>query len=169
MLKQTLYCEIENLIFAGIRHFYTGMALGVDQWAALAVLELKKVHPEVKLSAVLPCETQAVQWTPEQRHRYYDVIMPRVDEEILLQRRYTPDCMFKRNRWLVDHAEYLLAVCDETKKGGTVYTVRYARQQSRKIIMIDPETLEVRYPGYLGKAENQQFRVVDGKKKNGTD
>lgn len=50
-----------------------------------------------------------------------------------------------------------------------MYTVRYARQQSLRIIMIDPETLEVRYFGFPGETERQQFQVIDGKKKNRTE
>ena len=33
------------------------------------------------------------------------------------------DCMFRRNRWLIDHANFVLAVYNGSSKGGTAYTV----------------------------------------------
>ena len=48
----------------------------------------------------------------------------------------TPSCMLDRNRYLVDHAAYLLAVYDESGKGGTAYTIKYANQKGREVIII---------------------------------
>ena len=163
-LKKVLRNEIQKLIQCDIRNFYTGMALGVDQWAALAVLDLKKQYPSIKLVAVLPCETQANKWTPQQRRQYFDVILPFVDDAILLQTAYTPDCMFKRNRWLVDHAETLLAVHNGSKRGGTAYTMQYANQCGKRVVIIDPESLLVKYPERNIRPSNPSFRVVKGKR-----
>lgn len=142
-LKEMLRQEIAKQIHHGVDTFYSGMALGVDQWAAQLVLELKAEHSQIKLAAVLPCETQANRWSVEQRRRYFDEILPRCDEVILLQGAYTSDCMFKRNRWLVEHAEHLLAVYDGSGKGGTAYTVNYAREKQRAILSIHPDTMEI--------------------------
>ena len=51
--------------------------------------------------------------------------------------------MFERNRYLVDHANYLLAVYDGSGKGGTAYTVKYGQKNKRKLTIIHPDTLEV--------------------------
>ena len=61
----------------------------------------------------------------------------------MLNAHYTPECMLERNRYLVDHADYLIAVYDGGGKGGTAYTVRYAREKKKEIIVIQPDTLEV--------------------------
>lgn len=144
-LRRIIKEQINTLICAGVTHFYTGMALGVDQWAALAVLELKRQHPEITLTGVRPCDTQAVKWSPEHRERYYG-IMSRCDDEYLISYKYTPDCMHKRNRYMVDHADYVLAVYDGSAKGGTAYTVNYAVQKERHIIVIHPDSLTVTQP-----------------------
>ena len=47
---------------------------------------------------------------------------------------------------MVDCAGTLLAVFDGINKGGTAYTVRYAREKERSIITIHPDTLAVVYP-----------------------
>jgi len=59
-LKVLMREQISELIAGGVNEFFTGMALGVDQWAAEIVLDFKKDHPYIKLTAVLPCETQKV-------------------------------------------------------------------------------------------------------------
>jgi uncharacterized phage-like protein YoqJ len=141
-LKLTLAAQISRLIEIGVSTFYTGMALGTDQWCAEIVLDMKRQYPNVRLNAVLPCETQASKWSPEQRERYFNTLAD-CDDVITLNTRYTPDCMLERNRYMVDHAAYLLAVYDGGNKGGTAYTVRYAREKKREIIVIRPDTLEL--------------------------
>lgn len=56
---------------------------------------------------------------------------------------YSPDCMDKRNRYMVDHADFIIAVWDG-RPSGTGKTVTYARGRNGKsIIVIDPVTLAI--------------------------
>ncbi|WP_258106871.1 DUF1273 domain-containing protein [Christensenella minuta] len=142
-LKMVMAQQISALIKGSVSTFYTGMALGVDQWAAEIILDLKRQHPHIKLIAVLPCEAQADKWSSTQRDRYFDGLLPRCDDVITLQGKYTPDCMHKRNRYMVDRSNHLLAVYDGDGRGGTAYTVRYAQGKGREILVIHPDTLEV--------------------------
>lgn len=43
---------------------------------------------------------------------------------------------------MVDNADLVIAVYDGSSSGGTAYTVDYARKQGKKIIIINPFTLE---------------------------
>ena len=45
---------------------------------------------------------------------------------------------------MVDAADALLAVCREGASGGTQYTVEYAWQKNRELVVIDPDPLERR-------------------------
>jgi len=141
-IKALMREHIEVLIAGGVTWFYTGMALGVDQWAAEIVLALKKTHPKLKLVAVRPCETQADGWSEEQYERHFDTLAL-CDDVFTMQSRYSQGVMHKRNRFLVDHAKYLLAVYDGGADGGTAYTVQYAKEQGRSVTVIHPDTLEV--------------------------
>ncbi len=140
-LKQALEHHILHLVLSGTTHFYTGMALGVDQWAASIVLDLKRTFPGIRLTAVLPCATQAAKWTRQQRERYF-AILSGCDEVITLSPQHTPACMVERNRYLVDHADRLLAVYGGNEKGGTAYTVRYAQMKGREITAIHPDMVK---------------------------
>ena len=141
-LKEILKEEIINLIEKeGVTHFITGMALGVDLYAAEIVLDLKACYPNITLESAIPCETQAVKWSAAQRERYYD-IAAQCDKETMLQCHYSPDCMDKRNRYMVDHADYILAVWNGCPS-GTGNTVRYAHKKGKSIIVINPVSLDV--------------------------
>ena len=119
----------------GIRHFISGMALGVDTWAAEIVLELKQTYP-VTLECAIPCETQAARWTENDRKRWFSIV-ERCDKETMLQTRYTADCMQKRNRYMIDHSDYVIAVWNG-RPSGTGSTVTYAREHGKEIVVIAP-------------------------------
>ncbi|MCL2588191.1 MAG: DUF1273 domain-containing protein, partial [Oscillospiraceae bacterium] len=125
LLKSALADQITMLVDVGITTFYTGMDIGVSQWAAMIVLCLKEKHHNIRLIAVLPCETQANKWSPDQRNRYFNILIE-CDDVITLNGHYTPTCMLERNCYLVNHAEYLLAVYDNGVRGSIAHTVRYA-------------------------------------------
>ena len=141
-LKTVLARQIEKLAAAGMTDFFTGMALGVDTWAAMAVLDLRKRIPAIKLHCVLPCEGQEAKWsTPAQI--LYRGILSDADSVEYVKRTYNRKCMLERNQRLIDSTGVLLAVYNGEKRGGTAATVRYAQKADREIIVIDPITLSV--------------------------
>ncbi len=135
-LKQKIRSNIETLIYSGASQFYSGMALGVDIWCAQAVLDLKQLRPEITLTAVIPCPEQDEKWNAQDK-AVYRGILEQCSDVICVKKHYTKDCMFERNRRLVELCDLLLAVYDG-KSGGTQYTVEYAEKKHRKVIVIDP-------------------------------
>ena len=165
-LKLVMTQQIRLLIKSGVSLFYTGMALGVDQWGAEIILDMKRQFPHIQLVAVLPCEEQANKWSSEHRERYFNTL-PECDDVITLNSRFTPECMLERNRYMVDHAEYLLAVYDGGGRGGTAYTVRYARERKREIIAIHPDSLEVvSAVDWEALERRKQLRILPGKQED---
>ena len=139
-LKQTLRSEIIRLIeHEGVTHFISGMALGNDMYAAEIVLGLKSRYKGIILEIAIPCESQAEKWTEEQRDRYFD-IASKCDKETLIQHHYTADCMHKRNRYMVDQADFIIAVWDG-RPSGTGKTVQYAQRQGKPVTIINPKTM----------------------------
>ena len=142
-LKSAMQDQIAALIEdKEVTHFITGMALGIDVYAAEIVLDLKTKYPYITLESAIPCETQAVKWSVAARERYYN-IAAKCDKETMLQREYTPGCMEKRNQYMVDHADYILAVWNG-RPSGTGNTVRYAQKKGKFVIVIDPVSLDVK-------------------------
>ena len=65
-------------------------------------------------------------------------IVDRCDFETVVQDRYGPGCMQRRNRYMVDHAARLIAVFDG-QDGGTRRTVEYALRSGLEVIYVDAE------------------------------
>ena len=134
-LKQELAARLEGIYEAGYRHFICGMAAGCDLYFAEAVLELRKAHPEITLEAAIPCAGQADSWPRALRERQ-EALVAECDEVSLLQRDYSPGCMQRRNRYMVEHASLLLAVYDGMP-GGTMNTILLARRSGCRVITIE--------------------------------
>jgi uncharacterized phage-like protein YoqJ len=137
-LKQSIYSQIEILIEDGYKKFISGMALGVDIWAAEAILQLKILHPDIFLECALPCETQANKWNSADRERYFNILAAS-NKVTYISYQYTKDCIFKHNKYIVDNCDTLIAAFDG-QKGGIAYTVNYASENNKQIIIINPKT-----------------------------
>lgn len=136
LLKETLAAQIRLLADSGVTDWLSGMALGVDLWCAQIVLSLKEKNPALRLHCILPREGQEVKWPKAEQEQYHS-ILKRADEVVYVSRDYHPDCMLERNRYMVDRASILLAVYNGTYRSGTAMTVRYAKEQGTKIMIID--------------------------------
>ena len=129
-----LHRVIEEQIKAGVVFYGAGGALEFDTLAAQTVLDMKKEYPQLRLILVLPCEDQTRGWRSEDIVVYED-IKRRSDKVVYVSREYTPDCMRRRNRHLVDHSG--TCICYLTRSsGGTAYTVDYARRKGLCIINV---------------------------------
>ena len=134
-LKLELAARLEGIYETGYRRFLCGMALGCDMYFAEAVLALRDSHPDVRLEAVIPCGSQPDRWNLAQRQRY-NSLLDRCDKVTVLQIHYTPDCMLRRNRYMVEHSSLLLA-CYNGYPGGTQSTLLYAQRQGLQTIVIE--------------------------------
>lgn len=141
-LKEELERRIIDLIVnRNVTKFITGMGLGIDMFAAEIVIKLKKLYPTISLECAIPCESQPEKWTEGFRNRYFSIAQV-CDKETMLQKKYTPDCIERRNRYMVDGCDILLAVWNN-EPGDTMDAVEYARQGGKEIILIDPTCVNI--------------------------
>lgn len=136
---------LEKLIIHKIKEenttdFLSGMALGTDMFSAEIVLKLKRKYRDITLTAVLPCRTQAARWNNEAITKYEN-ILAKCDKVIVLQDEYTPSCMNKRNLYMVEHSDSVIAVWSGTE-GGTANTIRFATERHLPVTVLDPTTFE---------------------------
>lgn len=133
-LSEALQNTIIQLINEGYCYFGAGGALGFDTIAEETVLALKTKYSHIKLILVLPCLTQANEWSIEDKKRYAEAKQA-ADKVVYTSRNYYSGCMHKRNRHLVDNSS--VCVCYLTKTGGgTFYTVNYTKEKGLRIINI---------------------------------
>lgn len=114
----------------------SGMALGVDTWAAECALALA-----IPLVAAVPFKGQDQLW-PAALRRHYDTILERaVGVRVVCEGDYHPSKMQARNEWMVDRCGLLLAYWNGSS-GGTANCVHYARRVKRDRIEVDPTALD---------------------------
>lgn len=141
-LKKRLRCVIEVLVWGGCSHFISGGAQGFDTFAAEAVMDLKRKYPWVTLEIAVPYDGQEDRWSSREQDRYY-WILNQADIVTWVSHEYSRGCLAKRNCYLVDHCDLLVAAYDGLP-GGTEQTVNYARAQGKEIKLIQPVTAEAR-------------------------
>lgn len=133
-VKKRLEKVIEESIQTGYLYFGAGGALGFDTLAANTVIKLRAKYPDIKLILVLPCKTQTRGWKQSDIEEYERIIKA-ADKVVYTSENYFSGCMHKRNRHLVNNSS--LCICYLTEdKGGTYYTVNYARQSKLSVVNI---------------------------------
>ena len=119
----------------GITHFISGMALGVDLDFAEIVLKLRESF-SLTLECAVPCPNQTYKWQLKDILRY-DKILKAANEVNVISDRYSPECMLKRNRYMVDKSNLVIAVFNGVQSGGTWYTINYAESKGKTIELIN--------------------------------
>ena len=88
----------------------------------------------------MAAKNQEKKWSVEQKARYKRVLS-KCDKVIVLQERYTKDCMNKRNKFMVDNCSVVIA-CFSGYFGCTKNTIEYAKKVGVKIEIINPENFD---------------------------
>ncbi|WP_049962901.1 SLOG family protein [Ruminococcus sp. HUN007] len=125
-IKELLRTKIEQSIREGYTRFYSGVARGIDLWAALAVLDLRKVYPDIKLICVKPVENQGCNF-PENDRLLYESVIERADSVVCTSAGYSKNCYAVRNRYMVENSDKLIAFVSNYRS-GTGQTIGYARK-----------------------------------------
>lgn len=127
----------EILIREGCREGITGMALGVDTVFALAVLELKEEGYPIKLHCAIPCRNQSRLWRQESKKLYEEILENADIVHLVSDDEYKPYLMQKRNTYMVDLSDKVIAVWDRSPS-GTGNCVAYAQKKGKEVIRIAP-------------------------------
>ena len=116
----------------------SGMAQGVDQWAAEIAVEMN-----IPFIAAIPCDNQDSNWPQSSKDHYQELLSKAESCVNVSPGPYTKDCMHKRDQWVVDNSDNLLAVWNGQRYGGTFATVRMAEKATKTIHRVNPEELEI--------------------------
>ena len=133
-VKNRLKKAIQEAVNNGYTTFISGMARGVDMWAAELVLEERKSNGDIKLICASPYEGFEKSWSFAEKHRY-NSIMKKADYIKYVCEHYSRQCSQIRNVWMVDHSALVIAAYNG-ESGGTRNTIRYASSKKIKIYNI---------------------------------
>lgn len=104
----------------------SGMAMGWDLAFAEASLQL-----EIPLIAAIPFPNQASFWSMEQWLRWNRVLIGATHAQII-SKTYSPKCFQRRNEWMVDLADEVLALWNGQPGGGTWNCLQYIQRMMHK-------------------------------------
>lgn len=110
----------------------SGMALGVDTWAAETCVEMG-----IPFVAALPCDDWGSQWALPSRERYQALLGKAKEIVIVSPGPYKPWKNQRRNEWMVDHCSRLFAVHDGSQSGGTYNCLVYAAEVRREVVRLE--------------------------------
>lgn len=129
-IRDLLRREILAAIADGCTHFISGFAAGADLLFAEIVVELKETYP-ITLEAAIPYpgRMKAPDKTFQGLIRCCDTVKIHADS-------YSKDCYMRRNRYMVDQSQRVLAVYDGRPTGGAAATVRYARGKDVRVVWV---------------------------------
>lgn len=134
-VKMALREQINQAVRDGFTVFITGMARGVDLWAAEIVLDLRKRNQQIKLICAIPHEGFETRWSQDWKQRYRHVLNE-ADLTRIINKGYYPGVYQVRNEWMVNHSARVIAVFNG-QPSGTKNTIDYAHRQGVPVIQIE--------------------------------
>lgn len=138
--REVYDCRLDNLLELTIENilkkdnsfvFYCGDMGEFDKMCSVAVRTAKRRHPEldIKLMLVLPHMMSKINTDKYFYENLYDeVIIP-----IELSDVHYKSAITKRNRWIVDESDFLIAYVYK-EYGGAYTTLKYACRKKKEII-----------------------------------
>lgn len=139
-LVPRLKSTVLYLISQGVKEFHCGGAIGFDTLAATVVYDISRQHKNIRLILEFPYEDQCHGWS-ENNRRFYDFVKSNAHEinihgENPKSREQAVKLLLSRNRLMIDKSHYCVCYLKDidSKRGGTAYTVNYAKLHDLQII-----------------------------------
>ena len=136
----------------------------MDVWSGEILLKMK-LEPEysdLELVVVLPYPGH-----DERSKKRLAFLTEHSTEHITVGQKAWRESFMQRNRYLVDHADWLLAVYDNNKsiRSGTGSTVHYAEKKGKNVVFIHPDTMDttktkLHYLSIIILSKNQYIEMI---------
>ena len=115
-IRRDLEKEIRQAVADGLNVFITGMARGVDVWAAQIVLMLRDEGCDVKLMCACPYDGFECGWSQEWQLQYKEIVSA-ADFVKYVCEGYSRSCFQVRNEWMLAVPEAVAVLYFRTKAG----------------------------------------------------
>ncbi len=130
-IKLSLLIEITQAIKHGYTNFISGFAEGADLFAAEIISDLKPKMKNLTLHGAIPYRARL-----NTKDKNFQNLIMNCDDITVISEKSTPDCYFKRNKFMIENSSLLIAVWDGTESGGTYNTIEYAKMKPIDIRVI---------------------------------
>jgi uncharacterized phage-like protein YoqJ len=102
----------------------SGMALGFDTCLAQAAIDLG-----IYLIAAVPFDGQESIWPQNSKEKYYELLIQANETVVVSTGGYAAWKLHKRNQWMIDNCDKILALWNGDKSGGTYQCLQYAKDK----------------------------------------
>lgn len=129
-IKKFLEQEVDRAINEGFTCFISGFADGADLLFAEIITEKIAKNPTIKLIAAIPYRRRLDTLKKSERTKALIDLCTKI---YIVAEEYHPSVYAKRNRYMVEHSDRVIAVYDGREKGGTVGTIRLAHRMKKEL------------------------------------
>jgi uncharacterized phage-like protein YoqJ len=106
----------------------SGMALGWDQALAQAAVNL-----QIPFIAAIPCLGQERTWPAESQRLYSELLSMAASSHLVTNAPYQAWMMQRRNEWMVNEADRVVALWNGEAVGGTYNCISYCIQKKVQV------------------------------------
>lgn len=114
-----------------VRYFGNGGNRGFELALANAVLLKRTRIPECRLILVAPCPEFADRWQAKDKALYVKV-KTNANKVVYASPQYTPDCIRRRNKHLIDNSCALICMADKPES-ETELAIKYAKESGLEV------------------------------------
>lgn len=143
LITQEIYDYLFDLMNKNLNeeyHFITGGALGTDLLAFGCIETFKSEHKQFKIinEIAIPFKGYEAKWNDIWKKRLTKVltvadIRTNVEDINNYKSKSAYQKLQKRNEYMIDNSDLVIAVWDQIEKGGTWNAIKYAETKNKKI------------------------------------
>ena len=133
--------------------FISGGAIGFDTLSFRMIDKISKTY-DIENILAIPFKNQSKKWSDKDKRVYEDmkliadkvIYVDTLDDykiKTVPEGMYHPAKMQKRNAFMVDNSDVVIS-CWDGSKSGTYNCIKYAKKKGKRIINIDPVSLEIK-------------------------
>ena len=140
--KARLEQIIEKAIKNGYNYFINGLAEGFDTYALEILIKMRDENKyEITIEGAIPCTCQDKLWSKESKERYRQLVK-KLDKKTVISNEYTSSCCRERNEYMLSKSNLVISGFSGGT-GGTLSTLRKAKEQGKTIIILNPKTMAI--------------------------
>lgn len=124
VVKNRLRNKIWQLYCRGYDRFWLNCEYGVPLWCAEIIIALQ-MYNDIVLNIAMPYEEQPVEWTEEQRERFFSAHIS-ADNVVMISNYYTSNCYDLADIHMIDDSDIVLIVGNSKTK---LFGDKYAREK----------------------------------------
>ena len=124
--------RVNELTIEGYTHFISSFANDTDVLLAQIIGSFRYKNKDLILEAVIPIENKL---NSLDKIKYALMLYNKVT---VIQEQCGPECFQKRNKYMIDNSDVVVALWDEKTSKEAYNAVNYARSQGKEIIRMSP-------------------------------